>query len=174
MSDTDKTFTQAEVDAIVRDRLKRERDATASKYADYDDLKAKAAEAEKSTSQLDKMQQQLEAMAKRAEASERQTMIREVADELGISTKQAARLHGSTKDELLSDGKDFLADFAPKSEKNEGGKDDEGKDGQQPQARESTPPRSRPRESMRSGAPMTETKPEETNPLKLAELIPRT
>lgn len=34
----DKTFTQAELDQVVRDRLKRERD----RYADYDDLKTKA------------------------------------------------------------------------------------------------------------------------------------
>ena len=34
-----KTFTQAELDAVVKDRLKRERE----KYSDYEDLKAKAA-----------------------------------------------------------------------------------------------------------------------------------
>lgn len=36
----DKTFTQAELDRIVADRLSRER----GKYADYDDLKAKASQ----------------------------------------------------------------------------------------------------------------------------------
>lgn len=36
------SFTQADVDRIVADRLKREREATKAKYADYDDLKAKA------------------------------------------------------------------------------------------------------------------------------------
>lgn len=35
-------FTQADVDRIVADRLKREREATKTKYADYDALKAKA------------------------------------------------------------------------------------------------------------------------------------
>jgi hypothetical protein len=34
----EKTFTQAELDAVVKDRLKRERE----KYADYDAVKAKA------------------------------------------------------------------------------------------------------------------------------------
>ncbi len=38
-ADPAKTFTQAELDAIVTDRLTRER----KKYGDYDDLKAKAA-----------------------------------------------------------------------------------------------------------------------------------
>ena len=36
----ERTFTQAEMNAIISDRLSRER----SKYADYDDLKAKAAQ----------------------------------------------------------------------------------------------------------------------------------
>lgn len=40
--DKPETFTQADVDRIVADRLKREREATKAKYADYDDLKAKA------------------------------------------------------------------------------------------------------------------------------------
>lgn len=39
----DKTFTQADIDRIVADRLARER----GKYADYDDLKSKAAEFDK-------------------------------------------------------------------------------------------------------------------------------
>ena len=34
----DRTFTQAEMDAIIGERLSRER----AKFADYDDLKAKA------------------------------------------------------------------------------------------------------------------------------------
>ena len=38
----DESFTQADVDRIVADRLKREREAVKAKYADYDDLKAKA------------------------------------------------------------------------------------------------------------------------------------
>jgi hypothetical protein len=168
-----KTFTQQEVDAIVRDRLTRER----AKYADYDDLKTKAAEADKSATQLDKIQQQLQAVSERAEKSERAATIREVADELGISVKQASRLSGKSKDELLADGREFLEDFAPKGGKNSGGKDDDGSstDDQEdpPQARETAPARGRPRESLRSGAPLTGTAPEETNPLKLAEAIPR-
>jgi hypothetical protein len=167
-----KTFTQAEVDQIVKDRLTRER----AKYADYDELKAKAAEADKSASQLDKIQAQLETVSRRAEASERQTMIREVADELKISVKQAARLKGNSKDELLSDGREFLADFSPRGG-SDNGKDDSDGDGNEgtppPAARETAPSRGRPKETLRSGAPLTESKPDETNPLKLAEAIPR-
>lgn len=164
-----KTFTQAEVDQIVKDRLTRER----AKFADYDELKARAAEADKSASQLDKIQQQMAAMSERAEKSERQAMIREVADELKISVKQASRLTGKTKDELLSDGREFLADFTPKGAQNDDGKDDSAAEDAPPPARETAPSRGRPRENLRSGAPLTESKPDETNPLKLAEAIPR-
>lgn len=44
-----RTFTQAEVNSIVADRLTRER----SKYADYDDLKAKAQQFDTTKAELD-------------------------------------------------------------------------------------------------------------------------
>ena len=68
---TERTFTQAEMNAIISDRLTRER----SKYADYDDLKAKAAqfdaaqeagktELQKANEKAAKLQQQQEVRAK--------------------------------------------------------------------------------------------------------------
>ena len=52
-----KTFTQADVDAFIKDRLARER----QKYSDYDELKSKAAEYDKaqdaSKTELQKMQE---------------------------------------------------------------------------------------------------------------------
>lgn len=171
-----KTFTQAEVDQLIKDRLARER----GKYADYDDLKARAADADKSKTQLDKMQEQLDAMAKRAETSERAATIREVADELKISVKQASRLTGGTKEELLADGREFLADFAPKSGTQNDGKDDAGDDkgsddgaAERRPGQDAAPRRGRPAENLRSGAPRTQSVPEETDPRKLAEAIPR-
>ena len=44
-----RTFTQAEVNSIVADRLTRER----AKYADYDDLKAKAQQFDTTKAELD-------------------------------------------------------------------------------------------------------------------------
>ena len=59
------TFTQEQVDAIVAERLKRER----AKYADYDDLKTKATkydEAEEaSKSELQKATEKAAALQKR-------------------------------------------------------------------------------------------------------------
>lgn len=46
---TGRTFTQDEVNTIIADRLNRER----AKYADYDDLKAKASQADSLQAQLD-------------------------------------------------------------------------------------------------------------------------
>jgi hypothetical protein len=162
---TEKTFTQADVNKLLADERRKQQ----ARYADYDDLKAKAAEADKAVTQLDKIQQQMTAMSERAEKSERQTMLREVADELKISVKKAERLKGNTKEELLSDGRDFYADELSKGTTTS---DDNGTTGQQ------TPPepaatRGRPKETLRSGAPMTPSTAEETDPRKLAALIPR-
>lgn len=66
---TERTFTQTEMNAIISDRLTRER----SKYADYDDLKAKAqqfdaaqeagkTELQKANEKAAKLQQQLDAL----------------------------------------------------------------------------------------------------------------
>jgi hypothetical protein len=49
------TFTQADVERIVKQRLERER----SKYADYGDLKAKAAQAKTVEQQLEELRTQL-------------------------------------------------------------------------------------------------------------------
>ena len=70
----EKTFTQAELDAVVKDRLKRERE----KYADYDDLKAKAtkfdeyeaankSELEKANERANALQAELDGIKKKAE-----------------------------------------------------------------------------------------------------------
>ena len=77
-----KTFTQAELDAVVKDRLKRERE----KYADFDALKAKAAkfdeieqanktELEKANEQVSALKAQLDGIKKAEELREMRTKI---------------------------------------------------------------------------------------------------
>jgi|SRR3990172_7856475 len=75
----EKTFTQAELDAIVRDRLKREKE----KFADYDQLKTaatKLAEIEQSqlseTEKLTRKLAELETAKTQAETRARETLIR--------------------------------------------------------------------------------------------------
>lgn len=193
-----RTFTQAEVNQIVADRLARER----SKYADYDDLKLKAAEADKNKSQLDKIEQRLTEMQTRAEKAERETLIRDVAAELGLSPRLARRLEGKTREELLADGRETMQELGLKpggkststsgdagDQQNGNGQQDDDRDDEhdddnandetsrndgadrQPQRHRSIA--RRPAESLRSGAPATRETPDETNPLKLAAGIRR-
>ena len=87
---TEKTFTQAEVNAITRDRLAREK----AKFADYDDLKAlaeaKRQEDDAKKSELEKLQTrlaELEATTKEKDtllkAEKRAGLIAKIAGQLG-------------------------------------------------------------------------------------------
>ncbi|MEU8264922.1 DUF4355 domain-containing protein [Micromonospora sp. NPDC048999] len=120
------TFTQADVDRIVRERLARDRE----KYADYDDLRAKAAEADKSKSALDKLVEKVSGLEDRAAKAERRALITEVASAKGLTAAQAKRLAGETREELERDADELLAAFRPADKDGKDGKDaDGGKDG---------------------------------------------
>ena len=96
----EKTFTQAELDAVVKDRLKRERE----KYADYDAVKAIAtkldeieaankSELEKANEKAAKLEAELNGIKKAAELRE---MREKIATENNIP---ANLLTGTTEDE---------------------------------------------------------------------------
>lgn len=100
-AEPERTFTQAEMDAIIGDRLKRER----AKYSDYDDLKAKAAQfdaveeanksdLQKATEKAEALQAQLDAMT--AAAKERELRER-IAEETGVP---ASVLRGNSEEDL--------------------------------------------------------------------------
>lgn len=66
----EQTFTQADVDRIVRERVKRERE----KFADYDELKAKAGEAQTAEERIAALEwevasSRLEALRRRVQAA---------------------------------------------------------------------------------------------------------
>jgi hypothetical protein len=87
----DKTFTQAELDQIVADRLKRER----AKHADYDDLKQKASRLDEieaaSKSDLEKEREAREAAERTAtEATERANNTLRRAAIVAEAAKQGA------------------------------------------------------------------------------------
>lgn len=69
----EKTLTQAEVDQIVKDRLARERQKAAEKYADYDDLKARAEKLREyedaQKSEMDKLTERLAGLEKERDAT---------------------------------------------------------------------------------------------------------
>jgi hypothetical protein len=97
-------FTQADVDRIVADRLKREREATKAKYGDYDDLKKKAEGAKT-------VEDRVAEVERKAQESEARALRAEVANAKGLTASQAKRLIGSTKEELEADAEELLKDF---------------------------------------------------------------
>ena len=93
-----RTFTQAEMDAIIGDRLKRER----AKYADYDELakKAKAydeaeeaskSELQKAVEERDKYKAEIEKLQAERERAEK---VAKVAAEKGVDAALLARMAG--------------------------------------------------------------------------------
>lgn len=108
---TDQTFTQADVDRIVADRLKREREATKAKFGDYDALKEKAGTAttlEERVADIERQSRENESRALRAE----------VANAKGLTPTQAKRLVGTTKEELEADADELLTDIGAQKTKN--------------------------------------------------------
>lgn len=94
----ERTFTQAEMEAIIGERLKRER----SKYADYNEIKAKAAkfdeaeeanksELQKAVEERDKLRAQVEAMEAEKKRAEH---IAKAAAENGVDAALLARMSG--------------------------------------------------------------------------------
>lgn len=101
---TSSGFTQADVDRIVADRLARER----SRYADYDDLKKKAGDADKQKSDVDKLTAAVQALTDRAEKAERETLRRKVADRHKLPAFLADKLSGATEADLDREAKDAV------------------------------------------------------------------
>lgn len=113
-----KTFTQADLDRIVSDRLSRER----SKYSDYEQVKAKASELdelkESQASETEKALKNAQSEAEKAVRAELepQMLKLQAAIEHGLPEEMAKRvlsaakrLVGATADELAADAKEFFA-----------------------------------------------------------------
>lgn len=115
-TEPERTFTQSELDAIVRDRLARER----GKYADYEELKEKAgkfdeaeeaskSELQKATEKATALEAQLTALTREKEISELKS---KVSAELGVP---AGLLTADTEEDLRAQAEAILA-FAKPSE----------------------------------------------------------
>ena len=101
----ERTFTQAEMDAIIGDRLKRER----AKYADYEDVKAKAqqfdaaqeaakSDLEKAVEERDRLKEQLKEQLEQLEQwkaeRDRAEQVAKAAAEHGVDPALLARMAG--------------------------------------------------------------------------------
>ena len=110
----DKTFTQAELDAVIADRLQREREKT----KDYADLKKAADEYQKlkeaQMSETEKLKSKLEEAEREKVRHEQQAANLKleidklaILEELGLSKSWANRVKGATVEEIRQDAEEL-------------------------------------------------------------------
>lgn len=91
-----RTFTQAEVDAIIGDRLTRER----AKYQDYEDLKQRAAAAETTSAELQTQKAKAAELQTQLDALQKDIKARNARDKVSAETGVPANLlTGQTEEE---------------------------------------------------------------------------
>ena len=124
--------TQEDLDIIIGERLKREREAAEKKYAGFEEAKEKAAKYDKLMAddlegQLKKLQDELSkereknaghdqtvaALTQRAEKAEASVLKARVAHEAGLPYELANRLNGNTEEELKADAKSLSTYVRP-------------------------------------------------------------
>jgi len=107
-----KTFTQAELDSIVADRLARER----AKYPDYEDLKAKAAKydaaEEAGKSELQKANDKAAALKTELEALKKANQLRELRERVAKEKNVPASLLNGDSEEACKAQADAILAFA--------------------------------------------------------------
>lgn len=104
-----RTFTQDELNAIVGERISKEK----SKYADYESLKEKAAKfdelEEKNKSALEKANEAAASYKKELEELKKTNSIKEIRAKVSDSMKvPASLLHGTTEEECKAEAKAIL------------------------------------------------------------------
>lgn len=106
----DKTFTQADLDSIVSDRLKREKE----KYSDYEDLKKSKEELDNlkksQMSEVEKLKAEKEALEKKvaekdaaAKAQELKELKAKLCSAAGLKAELANRLSGEDETSIKKD-----------------------------------------------------------------------
>lgn len=154
--DDDADRTDADPDAGAKSALAKERAARRQAEKDLADLRTRLKDVEdKDKSEVERLREQVAGLTKDRDEHARTALRLEVAAAKGLTPSQAKRLVGSTVEELEADAEELVAAFAPK-----GGNEDK------------STPGGRPKERLRGGGDPTE-EPEETDPRKLAALIPR-
>ncbi len=109
---SEKTFTQAEVDAIVGDRLKRER----AKYEGFDDFKAKAAKydeiEEASKTELQKANERATALQTELDNLKKAEAIRTIRESIAAETGVPASLITAEDEESARKQAEQIIEFA--------------------------------------------------------------
>jgi hypothetical protein len=105
----ERTFTQAEVDRLIAQRLHERK----NKYSDYDELKAKAAKyddlAEEQKSETQRLTERAEKAEREAKEARTGLLRERIAVEKKLPAGLAARLHGDTEEEIKADADELLA-----------------------------------------------------------------
>lgn len=112
MEETPQTFTQEQVNEIVQKRVAR--------YADYNDLKAKAdqydelvasqqSDVERLTARAEKAETELKAYKARAERAD---MVKAVSEKTGVDIKFVSMLSGATLEELTDQANALKPNFS--------------------------------------------------------------
>jgi hypothetical protein len=112
----EKTYTQADIDRMMGERIA----GVKSKFADYDDLKAKAAklaeyeaaqmtEAEKAKAEADALRVELESAKNAAKAAELAALKLKVGTEKGLPSALIDRLAGEDAESIAADADAILA-----------------------------------------------------------------
>jgi len=119
MAEEFETITsQEQLDSIIGERLKRERESVSKKYGDYDSVKGKNAELETVNAELLKQLDDLKNKSAEFESAiaEREATIKgyetrslkqKVAHEVGLPYEMANRLSGESEDEILKDAQEL-------------------------------------------------------------------
>ena len=114
-NEPERTFTQTELDAIVRDRLQRER----NKYADYEAYKEKAekydAAEEAQKSELQKATERATALETELNTLKRAAEIRDIRDQVAKETGVPATLLTADTEEACKEQAEAIKAFAQPS-----------------------------------------------------------
>ncbi|MBR7088845.1 MAG: hypothetical protein IKI38_05765 [Mogibacterium sp.] len=113
-NEPERTFTQSELNAIIGDRLAQER----KKYADYDELKGKAAkfdEAEEaSKTELQKAKELNADLQKKLDAFQKADTERKLKEKISQETGvPVSVLRGETEEDLRSQAEEILKIYKP-------------------------------------------------------------
>lgn len=117
--------TQEKLDAVIADRLRRERETIGKKYADYDDIKKTNADYEKQIGEMTKAaddaakkyagyDKQLKELQSKIKGYETSSVKMRIAHEKGIPYELAERLSGETEDDIRKDA-ESLSKYIGKS-----------------------------------------------------------
>ena len=121
MSEFKPITTQEELDSIIGERLKRQKESISKQYTDYEDLKTKNVDLEKELTELKKsiessasskteLEKQIEELTGKVKAHDLSSLKIKYALENGIPYHLAGRISGDDEDSIKADA-ESLSDF---------------------------------------------------------------